>query len=166
MTGVSVDDVLTYAADFERSYVAVVRGRINLRVGQIVYVAFSREETTMGFGFPKEDREALVASDPERFFMPRPSEMRFNWVETRLDRLDIDEMKEFVLDAWGMVVPKFLFRERLLRMGYTGAVGLPKASPERAASGPGAGRSGGAQPGRGTPRKPGTTERRTGPKDP
>lgn len=125
MTGVSVDDVLSYAADFERSYVAVVHGRIKLRVKQIVYVAFSRDETTMGFGFPKEDRAALVASDPERFFLPRPSDMRFHWVETRLDRLDHDEMCEFVLDAWGMVVPKFLFRERLRKMGFTTTAEMP-----------------------------------------
>lgn len=120
MPGVTVDEVLEYASDFERSYVAVVRGRIKLRVGKIVYVAFSRDETIMGFGFPKEDRPALVASDPERFFLPRPSDMRFHWVETRLDRLEHDEMREFVLDAWGLVVPKFLFRERLRRMGLSG----------------------------------------------
>jgi hypothetical protein len=126
MAGVSVDDVLEYAKDFERSYVAVVHGRIKLRVKQIVYVAFSRDETTMGFGFPKDERPGLVASDPERFFMPRPSDMRFHWVETRLDRLEIDEMQEFVLDAWGMVVPKFLFRDRLRKMGLTGPEDLPK----------------------------------------
>ena len=125
MTGVSVDDVLSYAADFERSYVAVVHGRIKLRVKQIVYVAFSRDETTMGFGFPKDDRPALVASDPERFFLPRASDMRFHWVETRLDRLEYDEMGEFVLDAWGMVVPKFLFRDRLRKMGLTIATEMP-----------------------------------------
>jgi hypothetical protein len=123
---VTVDDVLEYAKDFERSYVAVVHGRIKLRVKQIVYVAFSRDETMMGFGFPKEDRPALVASDPERFFMPKPTEMRFHWVETRLDRLEIDEMHEFVLDAWGMVVPKFLFRERLRRLGYNQGLDVPK----------------------------------------
>ena len=126
MAGVSVDDVLAYARDFERSYVAVVHGRIKLRVKQIVYVAFSGDETTMGFGFPKHERPALVASDPERFFMPRQSDMRFHWVETRLDRLDIDEMQEFVLDAWGMVVPKFLFRERLQKMGLSAALDMPK----------------------------------------
>jgi hypothetical protein len=125
MTGVTVADVLAYANDFERSYVAVVRGRIKLRVKQIVYVAFSHDETTMGFGFPKEERPALVASDPERFFLPRPSEMRFHWVETRLDRLEHDEMQEFVLDAWGMVVPKFLFRDRLLEMGLTDERRMP-----------------------------------------
>jgi len=126
MTGVTLDDVLEYTKDFERSYVAVVRGRIKLRVKQIVYVAFSRDETMMGFGFPKEDRPALVASDPERFFMPKPTEMRFHWVETWLDRLEMDEMHEFVLDAWGMVVPKFLFRERLRKMGYNQALDVPK----------------------------------------
>jgi hypothetical protein len=126
MTGVSVDDVLEYAKDFERSYVAVVHGRIKLRVKQIVYVAFSRDETTMGFAFPKDERPGLVGSDPERFFMPRPSDMRFHWVETRLDRLEPDEMHEFVLDAWGMVVPKFLFRERLRVMGSGDGQQLPK----------------------------------------
>ena len=126
----SVDDVLGYAKDFERSYVAVVHGRIKLRVKQIVYVAFSRDETTMGFGFPKDDRPGLVASDPERFFMPRPSDMRFHWVETRLDTLEMDEMQEFVLDAWGMVVPKFLFRDRLRKMGLSEADDLPKEGIE------------------------------------
>ena len=130
MAGVSVDDVLGYAHDFERSYVAVVHGRIKLRVKQIVYVAFSRDETTMGFGFPKDERAGLVASDPERFFMPRTSDMRFHWVETRLDRLEIDEMQEFVLDAWGMVVPKFLFRDRLRKMGLSEAADLPKEGIE------------------------------------
>jgi hypothetical protein len=80
----------------------------------------------MGFGFPKDERPGLVASDPERFFVSRPSDMRFHWVETRLDRLQIDEMREFVLDAWGMVVPKFLFRQRLQKMGLIGPEDLPK----------------------------------------
>ena len=85
-----------------------------------------KSRTAMGFGFPKDDRPALVASDPERFFMPRPSDMRFHWVETRLDRLELDEMHEFVLDAWGMVVPKFLFRDRLRKMGLTEGSDVPK----------------------------------------
>jgi hypothetical protein len=80
----------------------------------------------MGFGFPKDERPGLVASDPERFFMPRPSDMRFQWVETRLDLLEMDEMHEFVLDAWGMVVPKFLFRDRLRKIGLTETGDLPK----------------------------------------
>ncbi len=117
MPGVTVPDVLAYAADLERSYVAVVRGRIKLRVGSIVYVAFDHDETEMGFAYPKEERPALVASDPATFLMPSQSDLRFNWVIARLDRLDLEEMQELVLDAWGMVVPKFLFRARLEKMG-------------------------------------------------
>lgn len=109
---VTVDDVLAYTADFERSYMAVVHGRIKLRVGQIVYVAFDRNEEVMAFAFPREEREMLIGSDPETYFLPRPSELRFNWVCARMDRLDIDEMQEMVLDAWTMVVPKFLARRR------------------------------------------------------
>ena len=55
------------------------------------------------------------------------SDMRFHWVVTRLDRLEPEEMHEFVLDAWGMVVPKFLFRERSAADGLdTKPVDLPK----------------------------------------
>jgi hypothetical protein len=86
----------------------VVRGRLKYRVGQIVYLAFSADETIIEFAFPKEWREVLVGSEPETFLMPRPSDMRFNWVGARLAALDSDEMRELVLDAWRMVVPKYV----------------------------------------------------------
>ena len=72
----------------------------------IVYCALSRDETTMGFGFPKEERDALIAAEPGKFFLPRPSDLRFNWVCVRLDAIDEAEMEELVCDAWRMVVPK------------------------------------------------------------
>jgi hypothetical protein len=111
MTGaamVTVDDVRAFASQLERSYEVLVRGRVKFRVGQIVYVAFSHDETLMGFAFPKEEREALVASEPEKFLMPTGGDLRFNWVIARLDALDVDEMRELVFDAWRMVVPKKL----------------------------------------------------------
>ena len=119
---VTVDDVLAYAADFERSYVAVVHGRIKLRVGQIVYVAFSRDETTMGFALPEGGATGTGRLRPRALLAARSSRTcgSTGW-STRLDRLELDEMHEFVLDAWGMVVPKFLFRERLRRIGLTSA---------------------------------------------
>jgi hypothetical protein len=60
----------------------------------------------MGFAFPKEEREALVAAEPDKFMMPTQSDMRYRWVEVRLAALDATEMRELVLDAWRMVVPK------------------------------------------------------------
>jgi hypothetical protein len=78
-----------------------------------VYVAFSRDEETMGFAFPKEERAALVAAEPTKFVMPPPSDLRFNWVVVRLSAVDVAEMTELVLAAWAMVVPKKVSRERL-----------------------------------------------------
>src|SRR3954454_20600941 len=109
----TVDDVRDVVRDLPRSYEVVVRGRIKYRVGQIVYIAFSKDETLMGFAFPKEERQMLVETYPEKFQYPRESDMRFNWVVARMDRLGKREMAEFVFDAWRMVVPQFLQREVL-----------------------------------------------------
>ena len=60
----------------------------------------------MGFGFPKEERAALVAAEPDKFVMPAPTDMRYHWVDVRLAAIDVEEMRELVVDAWSMVVPK------------------------------------------------------------
>jgi hypothetical protein len=103
---ITVDDIREITRGLPRSYEVLVRDRIKFRVGQIVYLALSRDETIMGFGFPKEEREALVASDPEKFLMPSESDMRFHWVQARLAALDRDELRELVVEAWRMCVPK------------------------------------------------------------
>lgn len=110
---VTVDDVRGVLRGLPRSTEVVVRDRIKFRVGQIVYVAFSQDETQIGFAFPKEERAALVEARPDVFFLPRESELRFHWVEAWLDALDEDEMCELVLEAWRMVVPKRVAREVL-----------------------------------------------------
>ena len=103
---VTIDDARAIAAGLPRSYEALVRDQVKLRVGRIVYAAFSRDESIMGFGFPREEREALVASDPAKFLLPRPSDMRYRWVCVRLDAIDVDELRELLVDAWRMCVPK------------------------------------------------------------
>jgi len=95
-------------AGLPRSYEAVVRGRVKFRVGRIVYLSFSRDETLMGFAFPKEEREAALETYPDKFLRPRPSDMRYQWLVVRLEALDEDELRELVFDAWRMVVPKKL----------------------------------------------------------
>jgi hypothetical protein len=105
-----IDDVLPLGAELERSYQVYVRGRLKFRVKQIVYVSFSRDESVMGFAFPKEERAALVASEPHKFAMPPVSDLRFNWVHADLVALDRTEARELVVDAWRMVVPKKLSR--------------------------------------------------------
>jgi hypothetical protein len=103
---VTIEDVRAVASTLPRSYEALVRDRVKFRVGRIVYLAFSRDESEMGFAFPKEEREALVASEPEKFMMPSQADMRYHWVDVRMAAIDQAEMRELVLDAWRMVVPK------------------------------------------------------------
>jgi hypothetical protein len=111
---VTVDDVRRFAHTLPRSSEHLIRDRVKFRVGKIVYVAFSHDETLMGFGFPKEEREALVAAEPEKFLMPRESDLRFNWVVVRLAAIEEAEMRELVLEAWRMCVPKKVRAEQQL----------------------------------------------------
>ena len=104
----TIEDVRGWAAGLPRSYEVVVRGRIKFRVGQIVYLAFSKDSTLMGFAFPKEEREAALVTYPDKFVRPKPSDMRFQWLVVRLAAIDEDELRELVFDAWRMVVPKKL----------------------------------------------------------
>jgi hypothetical protein len=103
---VTVDEVRSVAIDLPRSTEAFVQGRVKFRVGRIVYLAFSRDETLLGFAFPKEWREALIDSEPDKFMLPRESDLRYNWAVVRLAAIDAEEMRELVVDAWAMVVPK------------------------------------------------------------
>jgi hypothetical protein len=108
---VTIEEVRALAATLPRSSEALVRDRVKFRVGRIVYLAFSRDETEMGFAFPKEEREALVAAEPDKFMMPSRSDLRYRWVEVRLAAIDQAEMRELVLEAWRMVVPKSVAAE-------------------------------------------------------
>lgn len=103
---VTIDDVRAFAMSLPRTTEGLVRDRVKFRVGRIVYVSFSPDETVMGFAFPKEEREALVRSEPDKFLMPERGDLRYHWVQVRLDAIDATEMRELVLDAWRMVVPK------------------------------------------------------------
>ncbi|GAA3434908.1 MmcQ/YjbR family DNA-binding protein [Kutzneria kofuensis] len=102
----TVADIRAVTASLPRSEERVVRDRVKFRVGRLVYIALSPDETTMGFAYPKEYREALVAAEPHKFQLPRPSDMRYNWIHATLDELDADELTELVINAWTMCVPK------------------------------------------------------------
>ena len=103
---VTAQDVRAVALALPRAYEAWVRDHRKFRVGQIVFASVSPDESLLGFGFPREEREALVASEPEKFLMPRASDLRYQWVVARMEALDVEEMRELVTDAWSMCVPK------------------------------------------------------------
>lgn len=107
---VTTDDVRAIARALPRTTEHLVRDRVKFRVGRLVYLALSRDETVLGFAYPKDERDALVASDPAKFLPPEPADVRYHWVRVRLAALDLDELRELVVDAWRMVVPKGVAR--------------------------------------------------------
>ena len=109
----AVDQVRALASTLPRSTEVIVRDRIKFRVGRIVYLAFSRDEQTLGFAFPKEERARLIAAEPAKFLMTTASDLRYNWVDVRLAAIDEVELREIVLDAWRIVVPKRVASEHL-----------------------------------------------------
>lgn len=103
---ITADDIRRVALSLPRTEEALVRDQVKFRVGRIVYLALSRDELSMGFGFPKDERAALIAAHPDKFFLPSQSDLRYNWVQVWLAAIDLTEMRELIIDAWRMVVPK------------------------------------------------------------
>jgi hypothetical protein len=101
--------VRSIAASLPRSYEVTIRGQVKFRVGSLVYVAFDRAQTTMGFAFPKDLRDALFDSAPDKFLLPRASDLRYNWVCARLAAIERNELSALVISAWRMCVPKKVY---------------------------------------------------------
>jgi hypothetical protein len=112
---ITVHDVRALALSLPRTEEHLIRDHVKFRVGRIVYAAISPDETIMGFGFPREERAALIAAQPARFCLTRASDQRYNWIDAQMAALSLAEMREFVTDAWCMVVPKRVAAAHLSR---------------------------------------------------
>jgi hypothetical protein len=115
---VTINEVRAFASTLPRTSEGLVRGRLKFRIGRIVYLSLSRDGSTMGFAFPKEWRDALVESEPEKFSLPSPSDLRYHWVHVCLAAIDAEEMRDLVEDAWAFTVPKRVAEEYAASQGY------------------------------------------------
>ena len=116
---VTMDEVRAFAATLPRSSEAFVRGRVKFRIGRIVWLAFSRDGSTMGFAFPREWRQALVDAEPEKFSLPSEHDMRYHWAHADLAAIEEDEMRDLVEEAWAFCVPKSVAEEYAATHGYS-----------------------------------------------
>jgi hypothetical protein len=103
---ITAADVREVAMSLPRTEEHLIRDHVKFRVGKIVYASISPDEMTLGFGFPKEERAALIDNQPDRFRWPKLSDQRFHWINAYMAALGEDEMRELITDAWRMVVPK------------------------------------------------------------
>jgi hypothetical protein len=115
---VTADEIHAVAQALPRSYEVFVHGRIKFRVGQIVWLSLSKDGERMGCGFPREMRQAAVEAEPHKFQLPSESDMRFNWIQVRLEAIDADEMRDLVEEAWSRAVPLYVAQEYGRRRGY------------------------------------------------
>src|SRR3954451_2117966 len=90
---VTADDVRRLAMALPRTTEGLVRDSPRWRIGRIVYAALSPDEEFLGFAYPKEGCHALVGGGPDKFVMPRPSDLRGNWVESRTPALAPDALR-------------------------------------------------------------------------
>src|SRR5207249_4307285 len=118
---VTIDEVRAFASTLPRSSEAFVRGRVKFRIGRIVYLSFSRDGAVMGFAFPKDWRNALVESEPQKFSLPGRRDLRYHWVHVQLAAIDAEEMRELVEDAWAFTVPQRVAEEYAASQGYDSA---------------------------------------------
>ncbi|MGC9537118.1 MmcQ/YjbR family DNA-binding protein [Streptomyces sp. UG1] len=109
----TVEDVRRLALTLPRTEEHLIRDRVKFRIGRTVYLALSRDETRLGFAFPKEERAALVAAEPAKFSLPRACDLRYNWAQASLAALDLPELTELVTEAWRMCVPAKVARAHL-----------------------------------------------------
>ena len=99
------------AMSLPRTEEHLIRQYVKFRVGRIVYASVSPDEQIMGFGYAREERAELLAAEPEKFLPPLPSDQRYQWLRVRLTAIDRTELRELLIDAWRMVVPKRVARE-------------------------------------------------------
>lgn len=114
----TVEEIRSVALALPRTTEGFVRGQVKFYIGRIVWLAISRDGTTMGFSFPKEWRTALVESEPEKFSLPSQGDMRYHWVHVDLTVIDAAEMRDLVEDAWAFTVPKRVAEEYAAARGY------------------------------------------------
>jgi hypothetical protein len=110
---ITTADVREVAMSLPRTEEHLIRDYVKFRVGKIVYASVSPDEMTLGFGFPKEERAAMIDRRPDVFLLPKLSDQRFHWINARMDALGEEEMRELIIDAWRMVVPKKVAAARL-----------------------------------------------------
>jgi hypothetical protein len=58
----------------------------------------------------RSERDVMIESDPE-VYSEWWAAGRYGWVRVLMDRIDFDEARELVLEAWRLTAPKKLVKE-------------------------------------------------------
>ena len=80
-------------------------GHPTFRVRDKIFASMSDDGAMATVKATPEEQEALVGGDPETYGVASHVG-RFGWTTVRLDRVDADELRELVVEAWRRTAPK------------------------------------------------------------
>ena len=85
-------------------------GHPTFRVRERMFAAMATDGTSVSIKATKEAQAALVGSEPGTFSIPAYVG-HHGWVGVTLAKVDPEELRELITEAWLMTVPKRLARE-------------------------------------------------------
>ena len=101
----SPDDVRAIIAALPGASEQETWGHPTFRVRKKMFGAMAADGTTVSVKAVKEEQEALTQSAPETFFVPKYVGVH-GWVGVTLERVDADELRELLTEAWRMTAAK------------------------------------------------------------
>lgn len=105
----AAEDVRRIALSFPETSEKLSWGMPTFRVKGKVFASLADDDASIGVKCPMEDREELIASEPEKFFMRPGHDESFAWLRVRLAAVeDEEELRAILLDSWRLAAPKTL----------------------------------------------------------
>jgi hypothetical protein len=106
----SFDDVIEMALRLPEVDLREWTNWTSIRVRGKGFAWLSEREGSFNLKALRDEQQALVAEQPE-VFSESYTTGRFGWVTVRVDRVDPEEMRELVTEAWRLSAPVGLARE-------------------------------------------------------
>lgn len=104
--GTTADDVRRIALALPETEEKLAWGQPTFRVRGKIFASLADDDASMAVKCPMEDREELMAAEPDKFFLRRGHDDKFPWLRVRLAALDDEEELQAILhDAWRLAAP-------------------------------------------------------------
>jgi hypothetical protein len=84
-------------------------GHPTFRVRNKMFASAATDLSTATVKSTLEEQRALTQSEPDTFFVPKYVG-KHGWIGIQLDRVDPEELRELVAEAWRMTAPKRLVK--------------------------------------------------------
>jgi hypothetical protein len=105
----SADEVRRLVSELPETEERETWGHPTFRVRDKMFAGMAEDGSRMSVKADRAAQAALVGSEPETFFVP-DYVGHHGWVGIVLDRVDPEELRELITEAWRRTAPKRLVR--------------------------------------------------------